>query len=159
MKRFFKYVVSWLAAVITTTVLGVIFQTQNIITRLEGVGADISVGERLSMTAYDVMRLGSLYGIFIALALIIAFLAGGLVFRFAKFGRPVIYVVAGAIAMLVMLFSMREVFFGVPLIAGARSGIEIAMQMLAGGVGGYVFARVRQTKEEAPECNSEASLI
>ncbi len=147
MKRFFKYVVSWLAAVITTTVLGVILQTQNIITRLEGVGADISVGERLSMTAYDVMRLGSLYGIFIALALIIAFLAGGLVFRFAKFGRPIIYVVAGAIAMLVMLFSMREVFFGVPLIGGARSGFGIAMQMLAGGVGGYVFARVSQAKE------------
>ena len=83
----------------------------------------------------------------IALALIIAFLAGGLVFRFAKFGRPIIYVVAGAMAMLVMLFSMREVFFGVPLIGGARSGFGIAMQMLAGGVGGYVFARVSQAKE------------
>lgn len=150
MKRFFKYVVSWLAAVITTGVLGVVLQTQNVISRLDGIGADINLGERLSMTAYDVIHLGGLYGIFIALALIIAFLAGGGVYRIAKFGRPVVYIVAGAIAMVVMLFAMQKVFFGVPLIAGARSGFGIAMQMLAGGMGGYMFARVSQTKEKSP---------
>ena len=48
-------------AVVLTVILGVIFQTQNLLARLGGVGADITTWERLSMTAYDVFRLGSLY--------------------------------------------------------------------------------------------------
>ena len=98
------------------------------------------------MTFYDLQHLGSLYGIFIAIALAVAFLIGGVVFRFAKIGRPVVYIFAGSVAMLVMLFAMKEAFFDVHLIAGARSGKGIGLQMLAGGVGGWVFAWVSQPK-------------
>lgn len=159
MKQIFKYVVSWFAAVVTTTVLAVILQTQNVLARLVGVGANVTIGERLSMTAYDVLHLGGLYGAFIALAFMVAFFAGGLVFRFAKFGRRIVYVVAGATAMTVMLYAMQTVFFGVPLIAGARSGFGIGLQMLAGGLGGYIFSHLSQNAKKAPELNSEASSI
>ena len=80
------------------------------------------------------------------MAFLIAFLAGGLIYRFAKFGRPIVYMVAGAVAMMVMLMAMKQAFFGVDIVAGARDGFGLALQMLAGAVGGYVFARLTKPR-------------
>ena len=137
-----KRIGAWLAAVISVVLLGVIFQTQNIIARLGNLGADVGFEERLSMTAYDISHLGTLYGIFIAIALAIAFLVGGLLYHFTKFGRVVIYPVAGGVAILVMLFAMKQAFFDVHIIAGARDMIGITFQVLAGIIGGWVFAHL-----------------
>ena len=142
MVNFLKRIGAWLAAVLMVVILGVTFQSQNIIARLGDLGADIGFGERLSMTAYDITHLGSLYGIFIAIALAIAFLASGLLYHFTKFGRPVIYAVAGAVAILIMLFAMKQAFFDVHIIAGARDSLGIILQMLAGAVGGVIFTRL-----------------
>lgn len=149
MREFIKRVLAWILAVTVTVVLGVAFQTQNVIARLGEIGANVTIGERLSMTGYDIFHLGSMYGIFILIAFFLAFLVGGTVFRFAKFGRHLIYAVAGAIAILAMLFAMKNAFFDVHLIAGARDGIGIAMQMLAGAIGGFVFALISRPKEKA----------
>jgi len=141
MSGFFKRIGGWGLAVITTIILAIIFQSQNVISRLNNIGAEVALPERLSMTAYDLQHLGSLYGLFIAIALAIAFLVGGAVFHVAKIGRPLIYITAGAAAMVVMLFAMKEVFFDMHLIAGARDGLGIGLQMLAGALGGLVFAK------------------
>lgn len=148
MKVFLKRIGAWLAAVITVVVLAVILQTQNVILRLEDIGAEVGLGERVSMTLYDIMHLGSLYGIFIAIALALAFLAGGLLFRFTKFGRSIIYPVAGGIAILVMIFLMKRAFFDVHIIAGARDSLGIALQILAGMIGGFIFAKL--TAKDSP---------
>jgi len=140
MAKIIRRIGAWLAAILTVVCLGVFFQTQNIISRLGKLGADIGFGDRLAMTAYDISHLGTLYGIFIAIALAIAFLVGGLVYKFAKFGRPIIYAAAGGIAILVMLFFMKRAFFDVHIIAGARDGLGITLQVLAGVIGGWVFA-------------------
>ena len=137
-----KRVPAWLAAVLAVAVFGVIFQTQNIIARLGNLGADVGFGERLSMTVYDISHLGSLYGIFIAIALAIAFSIGGLLYHFTKFGRAVIYPVAGGVAILILLFAMKQAFFDVHIIAGARDALGIALQILSGIIGGWVFSRL-----------------
>lgn len=142
MKRVLKIMAAWLLAVLTTVIISVVFQTQNVLARLNDIGADISVSDRFSMTGYDIIHFGSVYGAFIAIAFIIAFLAGGLVFRFAKFGRSLIYSVAGGVAMLVMLMAMKQVFFGIHLVHGASDTLGISMQILAGAIGGFIFARV-----------------
>lgn len=142
MGNIIKRIGAWLVAILTVVCLGVIFQTQNVISRLGKLGADVNFGERLSMTAYDVSHLGSLYGIFIAIALAVAFLTSGLVFRFAKFGRPLIYSSAGGTAIIIMLFLMKRAFFDVHIIAGARDSLGIALQIFAGAIGGWVFARL-----------------
>ncbi len=123
-------------------IVGSAISTQRVIGSLTEIGASVSLSQRLSMTLYDLIHFGTLYGAFICLAFIAAFLAGGLVFRIAKFGRPIVYIVAGAAAMLVMLILMQKVFFGVPIVAGARDDLGLGLQMLAGGVGGYVFHRL-----------------
>ena len=137
-----RFVPSWLAGAIATTVLAVLLQTQAVIARLNGIGADIGLGERLAMSGYDVFRLGSFYIIFITLGMLVAYLAGLLVYRLAGFGRMIIFAVAGAVAMLVMLLAMKQAFFGIHMIAGARDGFGIGLQMVAGAVGGLVFAMI-----------------
>ena len=133
-------------AVVTTICLAIIFQTQNVVSRLNGLGGEIGLSERLSMTGYDLIHLGSLYGIFITAALLIAFIAGAILFRLVKSGRSIIYMFAGATAMVVMLFAMKKVFFDVHLIAGARDALGIGLQMLAGAIGGLVFARISRAR-------------
>ena len=142
MAKILKRIGAWLAAVLAVVILGVIFQTQNVIARLGNIGADIGFIERLSMTAYDIIHFGSLYIPFIAIALVIAFLAGGLLYHFTKFGRPLIYPVAGGVAILVMLFLMKQAFFDVHIINGAKDELGISLQVLAGTIGGWVFARL-----------------
>lgn len=140
MARFLRFLIGWLLGAVTTTAVGVALQTQNVIARLNDIGANIGFGQRLSMTAYDLVYLGSLYIIFVALGTLVAYLVGLLVFRVAGFGRPIVFAVAGAVAMLAMLMFMKQAFFGVHLIAGARDGLGIGMQMGAGVIGGLVFA-------------------
>jgi len=48
--------------------------------------------------------------------------------------------------MFVMLWAMEQVFFGVPIVAGARDGFGLILQMLAGGVGGFIFAKLSSPK-------------
>lgn len=98
------------------------------------------------MSLYDLMHLGSLYIVFIAIGTLVAYLAGLLVYRLAGFGRPIVFAVAGAVAMLVMLLLMKNVFFGVQPIAGARDIAGLGFQMLAGGLGGLLFERITRQR-------------
>ncbi|MGJ8560448.1 MAG: hypothetical protein ACSHX3_09450 [Litorimonas sp.] len=140
MATFLKFLAGWVMGAITTTAIGVTLQTQNVIARLSDIGADVGIGQRLSMTVYDLIYLGSLYIIFVSIGTLVAYLLGLFVYRFAGFGRPVVFAVAGAVAMLVMLLLMKQAFFGIHMIAGARDGLGIALQMIAGALGGLVFA-------------------
>ena len=142
MNESFKRVGSWLIAVFITAVLGIFLQTQNVVARLNDIGGDIGFGDRLSMTAYDIFYLGKPYFLFVGIALTFAFAAAGLIYRIAKFARPFIYIIAGAVALFVMLWAMKEVFFKIPAIAGARDGFGIAMQISAGALGGYIYAKL-----------------
>ena len=150
MNGIIKRIGGWFAAVATTVVLGVIFQTQMGLARLEGVGADVGFADRISMTGYDIFYLGQPYFLFVGIALAIAFLAGGLIFRFAQFGRPLIYAVAGSTALLIMLFLMKQRFFDVHIINGAKDAVGIGLQMIAGALGGVVFAVVNRPTKKAP---------
>ncbi|MEM9599750.1 MAG: hypothetical protein AAF926_01885, partial [Pseudomonadota bacterium] len=132
------FIAGWLIGAFVTTGLAVMIQTQNVLARLGAIGAQISLADRLSMTFYDLIHLGSLFVIFILAGTLIAYLVGLLVFRLAGFGRSFIMIVAGAVMMIVMLLAMKQAFFGVHLIAGARNAPELMMQMVAGAVGGFV---------------------
>ncbi len=144
MKKFAKIVLVFILSVIVATLLATLFSSQFVIHALEQSGANIGWGDRLDMTLFDLGHLGRIYGIIIFIGLLIAFLAAGLVHRFAKTKRKLIYVVAGMSSFVVMLYLMQAVFFGVPIIAGARSMLGLAFQALAGGLAGYVFARMTE---------------
>ena len=133
-------------AVVATVVLGVAFQTQNVLARLSGIGAEIGIADRISMTAYDILHLGSLYAIFVTPALLIAILICDLIAKYIKFARPLIYALGGASAMFIMLFAMKIKFFDIHILAGARDAFGIGLQMLAGAIGGIIFAKIYRSK-------------
>ncbi|MDP1627735.1 hypothetical protein [Parvibaculum sp.] len=136
-----KIVLAFVLAVVVTTVLGSIAHTQFVLAGLADVGADVSLSDRLSMTAHDIVGMGPLYGAIIGLGFVVAMLAGALVFRLAGTQRTLIYVVAGAAAVAVALTTMGIVYDITP-IAGARSTLGFVTQMVAGALGGFAFARV-----------------
>jgi hypothetical protein len=139
-----------IASVFVSTVLASFFSSFKVTSALGGLGASSPLPERISMSLYDLQHFGTLFGLFIFAAFLIAFLAGALVFRMTGFSRVVIYSAAGAIAMAVMLWAMEQVFFGVPIVAGARDISGFLLQMLAGGIGGFIFARLTSLKPTIP---------
>lgn len=149
MKTAFKFFITTFISVVVCVILASFFSTQRVISALGDMGASIDFGSRLSMTVYDIIHFGTLYGVFVLIAFIVAFIAGGLVFRMAKVGRPIVFITAGAVAMLVMLLSMQTVFFGVPIVGGARDTVGLVLQMVAGAFGGYVFHRLSANKPKA----------
>lgn len=140
MTKYLRRPLIFILSVVLATVIASFFSTQFVIGDLAKVGAPIGFSERLSMTAYDAVNLGKLYGVFIFIGLFIAFLAAGLFYKITQTKRPLIYVVAGMVCFIVMLQLMKAVFFGVPIIAGARSGVGLIFQALAGGIAGLFFA-------------------
>lgn len=131
-----------------TMLIASIFSTQKVIGGLGDVGGQVQFGDRISMTIYDAVHFGSLYWGFITIAFLIAFIAAWALHKGVKFGRPIIFAVAGAVAMLVMLLAMEQVFFGVPIVAGARDVIGLLLQMLAGGIGGFIFAKLSASRTQ-----------
>jgi len=141
-----KWILVWLGAAVLTTILGSIFSSLRVIALLENVGGSISFGETFSMVLYDLFYFAKiLYLGFVGLGLLIAFGAGSLLLLILKLRnrasyRFIVFGVAGAVSMGVMLWAMKNVFFGMQLIAGARDGTGIFLQVLAGIIGGLVFA-------------------
>jgi hypothetical protein len=135
-----KVIGGFIAAVFVLTVLATVLQSVFVLAALSGVGAQIGAGDAAGMIMADLAGLGPLYGAFIAIALLVAFLAGALVHRFTPAPRGLVFPVAGLAAMAVMLLAMEQVFFGVQLIAGARTTSGFAAQLLAGLVAGYAFS-------------------
>ncbi|WP_371396570.1 hypothetical protein [Fretibacter rubidus] len=149
MAVFIKRVFALLIASLVAGVTGSVMSTYRTIIDLREIGAPISDGTAFSTALYDVQHFAPLYTLFITIAFLIAFLVSGGLYKTIKFGRPIIYIVAGATAILVMLYLMKQVFFGVPIVAGARDNTGLLLQILAGGLGGLCFALLSKTKAQS----------
>lgn len=127
-------------AVAAMAVLGAAVQSAFVLASLSDVGAEIGAGAALAMMGADIVGLGPLYGVFIAIGFLIAFLVAALAGRWLPAPRTLVFIAAGAVCMAVMLTAMREVFFDVQLIAGARSLPGFLAQAAVGGACGALFA-------------------
>lgn len=136
----FRLLAAFAAAVLVMTVLGSLAQTQFVIAALKRTGAPVGWGERLAMSGADLIGFAPLYAALIAIGFLIAFAAAALVLRLVALPRTQIYGLAGAACVALMLVLMREVFFGIPLLAGAREPLGFAAQAGAGLIAGVVFA-------------------
>lgn len=142
LKRILAVILKLLTASAVSVVLASFFSTHRVLGNLSEIIGPVQFGDRLSMTIYDAIHFGSLYWIFVTLAFLIAFISAWVLHKGLKFGRPIIFTVAGSVAMLTMLLAMEQVFFGVPIVAGARDLFGLLLQMLAGGLGGFFFAKL-----------------
>jgi hypothetical protein len=133
--------VRWIGALIIaslgTYVVAVIANAQFVIGAHD---VPVSLSDRLNMTAFDVSNMG-LYLVIILIALLLGFAIAALVKRFLPSLAGVAYPIAGAAALGMVLGLMCMQFQTIP-ISGARGTFGFASQVIAGGIGGWIFARV-----------------
>ena len=113
-----RIVLGFVLAALVAIILACALNTQMVIAALEAAGASIPFDRRLGMTGGDLLGLAPQYGA----------------------------VIAGAAAIAVALTAMKISFDGIEPIAGARGGLGLALQCLAGVVGGLVFASMARKR-------------
>jgi hypothetical protein len=107
-----------------------------------GPGATLSLADRFSWFASTLSGLAVGVGMYpglVAVGLLIAFLAAGLVKSLAPGLRTWWYAGAGAAALIVMVIAL-ELALGLKVLSGARSIAGISGQGVAGFIGGAIFA-------------------
>ena len=147
MKTALRYLAAFLVAALLASLLGSFFSSQFVLNELQSVGVDISLSTRLSMTLSDLAILQTL-GIAFGAALLVAFLVAAACVKFIGGNRLFWYTFAGACAVVTLLLLMSWQLQLMP-IAGARSNLGILFQAIAGGTGGWLFARL--TRQISPQ--------
>ncbi len=143
-RRIGALLTAFLVAALGTYVIGVIVNSQFV---MNAHGVPISFADRLNMTAFDVSNMW-LYFAVICVALLLGFLIAALLKRFLPGLSRIAYPVAGAAAMGTVLGLMYMQFQTIP-ISGARSILGVATQMVAGGIGGLIFAKLTSPHQRA----------
>lgn len=145
--RFVGVIVAWLVSVVVANLAAVALITERVIAEQKAVGAEYNAAEALEAFALNLPGIVSGgYGIAIGIALLVAFPVAALVKRVLRPLAPIAYPVAGAAAVVGVLMLINQ--FAAPpgvggAIPGARSTLELALQALAGGLGGLVFEIMR----------------
>ena len=131
---------AFIVAVLSTSVLASAFSSQFVIAALQGVGVEISLGTRFTMTLRDFAIFETL-GLVTAACFFVGFIVAAICQRFIGGVRLLWFVVAGASALTCTLLLMTWQLQLTP-IAGARTSLGLAFQALAGAIGGFLFAKL-----------------
>ncbi|QDP00934.1 hypothetical protein [Thalassotalea sp. PS06] len=134
------FLVSWLL----TFSLASLFHSQYVVNQLVKVGVVVEFGDRLNLTFDDWLGLLPTYGTIIAVALLIAFGIAGWISKKLENYRLPLFILAGIAAFITVLLAIESIM-NINIIAGAR-GWGFYAQLLAGAIGGYVFARMSAVK-------------
>lgn len=136
---------AYLLAVVVTYVCAAVAATQSVISRLADMGVDVGFALRLQTTMQDTAGMIP-YLLLIAVAFAIAFPVAALVSRFLPRWRSLGYPLAGGVAILALHFILNQALNITP-VAAARTTVGLAVQALAGVLGGYLCLRMLPRKE------------
>jgi hypothetical protein len=128
----------YLAAVVTTYLLATATASLHVASRLDSMGVTPGLGGRLSMIGHDLVGMAGVFLPLIAAALLVAFLVTALLVYLLRRARVLLYVLAGAVAMVALHLAMNAAF-GLTAVAIARSTGGLVVQALAGAAGGFVY--------------------
>jgi hypothetical protein len=142
MKRFVKTLLAWFIASLFAYLLASLVATQSVVSQLAGMGIPISLGERLQMSARDLVGMVQMFLPLIAAGFLVALSVAGLLGRYRPDWRAFLFPLAGFVA-LVSIHLALEWAFDISLIAVARSTTGLLLQGLAGAAGGWLFTRLK----------------
>ena len=141
LRRTGRALLAWLLAVIVTTLIGTILQTQFNLAALQAIDVPISLSDRLGATGADLVNFTPSFGPLVAVGFAIAVVVAGVLCRVAPLTwRNGLYALAGGTAILVMLVALKQTL-DLTAIAAARHGFGFAVLVACGAVGGGVFAK------------------
>ena len=144
-----RRVLAFLLAVAISAALASVSSTHFVLAALADLGANIGFADRVRAYGHDLLGMGTLFGIIVAVGFLVAFPVATLPARFWPAGRAACYAAAGATAITVVLVAMQY-FLEIMPIAGARSSAGIIGQAAAGAVGGLAFALASKQRRPKP---------
>lgn len=149
-----RNVIGFVVAVVAATTLGSIVSTQFVIAGLRGIGVEVPLGTRLSMTVTDLALL-RIYLVIAGTAMLVSFLVAGACARWLPGDRQVWFGVAGFSAVICVLM-LIESMLGAMLIAGARTLPGLLLQGAAGACGGWMFVRLTSARKNGDTMSETA---
>jgi len=132
---------SYLAAVISTYIVGVIFVSQGNIANVVAMGFQVTIAQRLDAVVHDLTHMTGIYLPVIAVSMLISLPVAAMIIKYAPHLRSIGYTLAGITA-LIAIHMIIKMVFGISGIAPTRTLIGLLAQGVAGGVGGYLFHRL-----------------
>ena len=135
----------YLLAVGVAYALAVAAATQSVIASLAAMGIPVSLAERFSMTLQDLAGMAPMFLPMVAFGLLCAFMTAALLCRWRASWRIPLYVLAGA-AGVVTIHLLLHLAFQITPVAAARTSVGLALQALAGAVGGLVYIGLRRSR-------------
>jgi len=136
-----RAVLAYLVAVLLTTLVGSIVQTQFNLAALATLGAEIGTGLRLRTTLDDLLGFTPAWGGIVAIGLALALPVAAWLGRRRPAWRAALCALAGAAAVYTALWLM-QLALGLSAVAAARSVGGLLALVLVGALGGWVFARL-----------------
>ena len=138
-----KKLAIYLAAVATAYLLATVTASLHVASKLADMGVSPDPGARVSMIAHDLAGMAGSFLPLIAAALLVAFLVTALLYRLLGRARVLLYVLAGAVALLTLHLALHAAL-GLTPIAIARESSGLLLQALAGAAGGLVYVLLNQ---------------
>jgi hypothetical protein len=139
MKRVGHWLLAWLMAVISTSVLGSVVQSQLNLARIVALGGPVTIDARLSTTWHDLVHFAPAFAALVATGFLIAFPVVALIVRKAPRARVFWHALAGATAIATALLLMQYLL-GLQPVAAARDAFGLAALAVCGAIGGWVQA-------------------
>ncbi len=130
---------AFVLAVLVTYLTATTAATQSVLARISEMGLPVGLGQRLSTTAHDLAGMATFLPL-IGAGFALAFLVTVLLLRRWPQRRTLLYMLAGGVSLVATHLIMKAVFDITP-IAAARTPGGLAVQGLAGALGGYAFTR------------------
>lgn len=139
MKRIGHWLLAWLLAAMSTSVLGSVVQSQLNLARIVALGGPVTIDVRLATTWHDLIHFAPTFAAIVAAGFLIAFLVAALIVRKAPRARVFWHALAGATAIATALLLMQYML-GLQPVAAARDGLGLAALAICGAIGGWVHA-------------------
>jgi len=139
--KFTRPLLRWIVAALVTAVTGSLLQTQFNLAAIAAVGAPVTPGVRLQTTLQDLAGFAPLLWLISAAGFALAFpVAARLAQRWPRY-RHRLYTLAGASALGAALL-LTDSIMHISIIAAARAAPGFLALVAAGGLGGWVYARL-----------------
>lgn len=142
----YRTALAFLSSAFTAYILAAAFYTHQILAKQAAIGAIYTAAQQAETYWSNAVGLWA-YGIVIAVALGIGFLTAAAVKRVLRPLAPLAYPLAGATAILTALVLIEsQLGGGAGIMGGALSAFGMALQAVAGLIGGVVFHIVKDEK-------------
>ena len=138
-----RYCGAFVAALILTTVLGSLVQTQINLADLQRLGVEISAGVRLDTSLADLLGFTPNLGGILFAGFVPAFLVAGLLSRYWPARRRFWFALAGATAFLTAIAAM-QLLFQITAVAAVRHPSGLLALSACAALGAYLFARLTE---------------